>query len=52
MDEDGQLCLRTQLSPQNPELVDIPLPDLLEEFIDHPVFLSVAAYETRDVEEL
>lgn len=31
MNEEGQLCINAQISPQNPELYDIPLIELLQE---------------------
>lgn len=31
IDEGGQLCIKTKLSPQNPELYEIPIIELMED---------------------
>lgn len=48
-DETGTLCLRTQLFPENPALYDIPLAELLEEFLEQPVDLVLLS---RNFEEI
>jgi hypothetical protein len=40
-DEDGQLCVKGQLSPANPELYDIPLEEIFEEFIGKKVVIDI-----------
>lgn len=40
-DEDGMLCLKTKLSPNNPEIYDVPLSELLEEFMDKKVVIEI-----------
>ncbi len=45
IDEEGIMTLKTQLSPQNPDLFEIPLEELLEEFIGKRVALEVVKTE-------
>ncbi|MBD3188514.1 hypothetical protein GF325_16910 [Candidatus Bathyarchaeota archaeon] len=47
LDEDNIPCVKMQLSPQNPTLYDIPLSELLEEFVDKEIYMEVFRVETR-----
>ncbi|GAB4315426.1 MAG: hypothetical protein Kow0069_17290 [Promethearchaeota archaeon] len=40
-DDEGQLALRMRISPQNPQLYDVPLSELLEDFEGKLVRLEV-----------
>lgn len=40
-DEDGDLCLKMQISPQNPNFYDIPLEELLEDFMDKNISFEI-----------
>ncbi len=46
-DEDGTICLKTQLSPNNPEIYDVPLSELLEEFMDKKVVIEVLQVQEK-----
>ncbi len=47
MDQDKKICINMQLTPANPELVDIPLEELLEEYVGKNVFIEVLPVELR-----
>nr|MDO8084319.1 hypothetical protein [Candidatus Sigynarchaeum springense] len=47
MDKDKKFCINMQLTPANPELVDIPLEELLEEYLGKNVFIEVLPVELR-----
>ncbi|MEX2683253.1 MAG: hypothetical protein Q6373_016885 [Candidatus Sigynarchaeota archaeon] len=47
MDQDKKICINMQLTPANPELVDIPLDELLEEYIGKNVFIEILPVEQR-----
>jgi hypothetical protein len=40
-DDDGVPCVKMQISPQNPQLYDIPLEELLEDYIDSRVKIEI-----------
>lgn len=46
-DEDGTLCLKTQLSPNNPEIYDVPLSELFEEFMDKKVVIDILPVQMK-----
>lgn len=51
MDEDGLACIKMQISPQNPEVYDVPLSELLEDYIGKRVkieIMSVGTWEDLD----
>jgi hypothetical protein len=41
LDEDGVISVKMQIAPQNPELYDIPLEEVLEDFIGKRVSMEV-----------
>lgn len=54
IDEDGALSLKMRLTPENPELYDIPLTELLEDFIGKDVtmdFLQLVPRWTQGFKE-
>ncbi|MBN2151513.1 MAG: hypothetical protein JW839_08710 [Candidatus Lokiarchaeota archaeon] len=47
VDEDKKLCINMQLTPANPELVDIPIDELLEEYLGKTVHIEILPVEPR-----
>ena len=47
-DEDGNLCVKMQISPQNPNLYDIPLEEVLEDYLNREVHIEVFPVELRE----
>ena len=47
LDEDKKVCIKMPLTPANPELVDIPLEELLEEYMGKTVHLDIWPVESR-----
>ena len=47
---DGQLCMKMQLSPQNPTLYEIPLEDLMEDLIGKRV--QIETFELKNLEDI
>ncbi len=47
LDQDKKICINMQLTPANPELVDIPLEELLEEYMGKNVYIEVLPVELR-----
>ncbi len=47
LDQDNKICINMQLTTANPELVDIPLEELLEEYMGKNVFIEVLPVELR-----
>jgi hypothetical protein len=45
--EDKKVSINMQLSPANPEMVDIPLEELIEEFIGKSVHIDILPVEPR-----
>ena len=41
MDDEGKLCMKTTISPGNPELYDVPLEELLEDYVGKTVHLEI-----------
>ena len=50
-DDDGALCLKMKLAPQNPNFEEIPLEELMEEFMGKSIVMDVFALEPRWKEE-
>lgn len=44
---DGELCIKMQISPQNLEEFDVPIKEVLEEFINKRIVLEVFPSEPR-----
>ena len=40
-DEEGHICMKVQISPQNPELIDVPLEELLEDYLNKEVAIEI-----------
>jgi hypothetical protein len=40
-DEDGQICLKMRISPQNPEEYEIPMEELLEDYMGKRVQIQL-----------
>ena len=47
-DEEGTICLKTQLSPNNPELYDVPISELFEEFMDKKVVIEILPVQGKN----
>nr|MDO8111687.1 hypothetical protein [Candidatus Sigynarchaeota archaeon] len=47
IDKDNKLCVKTQISPQNPTLYDVPLEELFESYIDKDVHVDIWPVEIR-----
>jgi hypothetical protein len=47
MDADQKISVKIPLSPANPELVDVPLEELLEEFVGKQVHIEILPVEPR-----
>jgi hypothetical protein len=45
--EDGELCVKMQISPQNPEIFDVPLKEVMESFINKRVAIEIIQSEPR-----
>ncbi|HME53432.1 MAG TPA: sulfatase [Candidatus Lokiarchaeia archaeon] len=41
IDDNGQPCLKMPLSPQNPQIIDVPVGEFLEYFLDKPAVIKV-----------
>jgi hypothetical protein len=41
IDEEGKLCVKTTIGPGNPELYNVPLEELLEDFVDKTVHVEI-----------
>ncbi len=44
---EGKIAVKIPLSPANPELVDVPLEELLEEYVDKQVRIEILPIEAR-----
>jgi hypothetical protein len=47
MDADQKISVKIPLSPANPELVDVPLEELLEEYVGKQVHIEILPVEPR-----
>jgi hypothetical protein len=47
MDADQKISVKIPLSPANPELVDVPLEELLEEYVGKHVHIEILPVEPR-----
>ena len=45
--EDNKISVKVPLSPANPELVDVPLEELLEDFVGKQVRIEILPIEPR-----
>ncbi len=41
LDDDGEISVKMRLSPHNPNLEDIPLKELLEDFLDKKIAMEI-----------
>ncbi|MHA1681066.1 MAG: hypothetical protein ACTSUE_08660 [Promethearchaeota archaeon] len=50
-DDDGETCIKMQISPQNPEVYDIPLSELLEDYMGKRVKIEILPIGTwKDID--
>jgi hypothetical protein len=47
MDADQKISVKIPLSPANPELIDVPLEELLEEYVGKQVHIEILPVEPR-----
>ncbi len=47
MDADQKISVKIPLSPANPELIDVPLEELLEEYVGKHVHIEILPVEPR-----
>ena len=47
---DGELCMKVQFTPDNPSLYEIPLGDLLEDFVGKRVNIDIL--EVKNLDEI
>jgi hypothetical protein len=47
MGADQKISIKIPLSPANPELVDVPLEELLEEYVGKQVHIEILPVESR-----
>lgn len=47
IDEENKISMKIPLSPANPELVDVPLEELLEEYLGKQVRIEILPVEPR-----
>ncbi|MHA1372448.1 MAG: hypothetical protein ACTSWN_10830 [Promethearchaeota archaeon] len=45
-DEDGAICIKMQISPDNPTIYDIPIEEFFEDYIGRDVLIEVLPVET------
>lgn len=48
VDAEGALCLEMQLTPENPTLYEIPLKEVLEEYLGQKVAVDVLPVRPRE----
>jgi hypothetical protein len=47
--EEGHLSMKIKMSPQNPEMITVPLEELLEDFIDQDISVEIFKVRARKV---
>ncbi|MHA1792522.1 MAG: hypothetical protein ACTSVI_07745 [Promethearchaeota archaeon] len=51
LDDEGELCIKMRLTPQNPNIYDIPLSELLEEYMNENIRMDILPIELWKKEE-
>lgn len=47
IDKNGEIYLKMQISPQSPDIIDVPLKELLEECMNQRIAIEINPSEKR-----